>query len=443
VDPEAEGPRVTRQITSTPGSKSTPWFTPDGAEVFYLDRGRIQAANVESGKTRSVNVTAELDVDFDAEKVETFDEGWSYLRDNYYDDQYHGADWPAVRRAFEPFIRGARTRAEHSRLMNMMVGELNGSHLGHGAAGNRSGPTSGVLGLRFDRGVYESTGRLRITEVVHLGPAHVAGGMAVGDYLVSVDGTAVGAGTNLDRLLQGKVGDKVVVGVSSQASGADAREVRVQPISAGQERQLVYRSWVEANRAYVDSVSGGRLGYVHMPDMGWGSYLQLIADLDAENFGKDGVVVDIRNNNGGFVNAYALDVFARKGYMTMQLRGWPETNARSNLGQRALEKPTVLVVNQHTLSDGEDFTEGYRTLGLGKVVGEPTAGWIIYTWGGQLVDGSSFRLPRAKIRGADGEVMERNPRPVDVDVVRPMGESYTGHDSQLDAAVRVLLGSGR
>jgi C-terminal processing protease CtpA/Prc len=175
-----------------------------------------------------------------------------------------------------------------------------------------------------------------------------------------------------------------------------------------------------------------------MRDMGWESYRRLVEDQDAENFGKEGVVIDIRNNHGGFVNAYALDVFSRRGYLTLEIRGYPETAARSLLGQRALEKPTVLVVNQHTLSDGEDFTEGYRTLGLGQVVGVPTAGWIIYTWGGQLVDGSSFRMPRSKVRGHDGEVMERNPRPVDVEVVRPMGESYTGHDSQLDAAVRVL-----
>lgn len=440
VDPEESGPRVTRQITSTPGSKSIPQFTPDGSEVFFLDRGRIQAANVESGKTRSVNVTAELDVDFDVEKVETFDEGWSYLRDNYYDDQYHGADWQAVRRTFEPYIRGSRTRSEQSRLMNLMVGELNGSHLGHGAAGSHSGPMSGMLGLRFDRAAYESEGRLRVTEVVYLGPAHVAGGIAVGDYLLAVDGTAMGAGTNLDQVLQGRVGDRVSLRVSSQPDGNGARDVNVKPISYGQERQLAYRGWVEANRAYVDDISGGKLGYVHMPDMGWRSYLQLIADLDAENFGKEGVVVDIRNNNGGFVNAYALDVFARRGYMTMEVRGYPRTNARTALGQRALEKPTVLVVNQHTLSDGEDFTEGYRALGLGKVVGVPTAGWIVYTWGLRLVDGASFRMPRSKIRGLAGDVMERNPRPVDVEVVRPMGESYTGHDSQLDAAVRVLMG---
>jgi C-terminal processing protease CtpA/Prc len=441
VDPEADEPPVTRQLTSTPGSKSTPRFTPDGKEVFFLDRGRIQAVDVASGKTRSVSVTAQLDVDFDAEKVEVFDEGWTYLRDNFYDDQYHGADWQEVRRRFEPRIRGARTRAEESRLMNLMVGELNGSHLGHSIQG-RSGPSSGLLGVRFDRGTYESSGKLKVTEVLHLGPAHVSG-IEAGDFVLAVDGTPITARTNLDRLLQNKVGDRVTVRVADDASGSGARDVEVKPISSGQERQLAYRDWVEANRAYVDSVSGGRLGYVHMRDMGWGSYEQLIQDLDAANFGKDGVVIDIRNNHGGFVNAYALDVFARQGYLTLQVRGYPETAARSLLGQRALQKPTVLVVNQHTLSDGEDFTEGYRTLDLGRVVGVHTAGWIIYTWGARLVDGSSLRMPRSKVRGHDGQVMERNPRPVDVEVVRPMGESYAGRDSQLDAAVRTLLGALR
>jgi C-terminal processing protease CtpA/Prc len=103
--------------------------------------------------------------------------------------------------------------------------------------------------------------------------------------------------------------------------------------------------------------------------------------------------------------------------------------------------PTVLVTNQHTLSDGEDFTEGYRTLGLGQVVGEPTAGWIIYTGTSELVDGSTVRMPRTKIRDTRGQVMELNPRPVDIEVERPTGESYLGRDSQLERAVQELLAS--
>jgi C-terminal processing protease CtpA/Prc len=176
-----------------------------------------------------------------------------------------------------------------------------------------------------------------------------------------------------------------------------------------------------------------------MPDMSDVSLAQLYVDLDAENQGREGVVIDLRNNNGGFVNAYALDVFARRPYLTMTSRGQGPAPARAQLGQRALERPTVLVTNQHSLSDAEDFTEGYRALGLGKVVGEPTAGWIIFTWNVGLVDGSTLRLPRSLIRGADGTNMELKPRPVDVRVERPVGESYTGRDSQLDAAVRTLL----
>jgi C-terminal processing protease CtpA/Prc len=124
----------------------------------------------------------------------------------------------------------------------------------------------------------------------------------------------------------------------------------------------------------------------------------------------------------------------------MRERGLWNVPARSNLGQRALEKPTVLVTNQHSLSDAEDFTEGYRSLKLGKVVGEPTAGWIIFTWNTNLFDGTSFRLPRQRILGSDGKDMELHPRDVDVLVTRPVGETLTGRDSQLDAAVKVLVG---
>src|ERR1700722_12752807 len=165
---------------------------------------------------------------------------------------------------------------------------------------------------------------------------------------------------------------------------------------------------------------------------------QLYIDLDAENRARDGVVIDIRNNNGGFVNVYALDVIARRPYLTMTGRGAPPAPARTSLGQRSLELPTILVVNQHSLSDAEDFTEGYRTLKLGKVVGEPTAGWIIYTGSMELIDGSSMRTPGTMVQGADGKNMEMNPRPVDIAVTRPIGESYQGKDSQLDAAVKEL-----
>ena len=197
---------------------------------------------------------------------------------------------------------------------------------------------------------------------------------------------------------------------------------------------------MEDNRAYVAKISDDRLGYVHMRDMSEQALTQLYLDLDEQNRAREGVVIDIRNNNGGFVNAYALDVLTRRPYLTMTFRGGLASPARTVLGQRSLELPTILVVNQHSLSDAEDFTEGYRTLKLGKVVGEPTAGWIIYTGSVTLIDGTRDAHARHPGHpGADGKVMENNPRPVDVAVSRPIGESYTGKDSQLDVAVKELL----
>ena len=358
-----------------------------------------------------------------------FEQAWAGQRDQYYNPKYNGVDWNEIRSMYTPLIEGARNPVE-SRLLRMMVGELNSSHSGITApAGRRGRGAIGQLGLSFDRDTYEKTGKLKITEVMPHSPAELAK-IKVGEDLRAVDGVAIGPHVNLDELLQHKVDKRVVLDV-------DEHEVIVRPV--GSLAEQIYRKWIEDNRAYVAKISNGRLGYVHIRDMSEQALTQLYIDLDAENRARDGVIIDIRNNNGGFVNAYALDVLARRPYLTMTGRGAPPAPARTSLGQRSLELPTILVVNQHSLSDAKDFTEGYRTLRLGKVVGEPTAGWIIYTGSMELIDGSSMRTPGTLVQGADGKNMEINPRPVDIAVTRPIGESYTGKDSQLDAAAKELL----
>jgi len=438
LDELSREPAVAKQLTSTPGFKSWTQFSPDSKEIFYLENGRIGVVNLE-GRPRPLAVTAEMDVDFSREKMEVFHQAWSYLRDFFYDPKFHGEDWQSVRGQYEPLIAGARTPDEMRRLLQLMVGELNASHLGANAPFSATQVTTGRLGLRFDRREYETAGRLRISEVISLSPAAIAGNIKVGDYLLAVDGRAIDGQTNLDELLSYKTGRRVGLSIGSSASGADRREVVVRPVNGAAERALLYRQWVDRNREYVSRISNGRLGYVHMFDMGSGSLSQLYVDLDAENHAREGVVIDIRNNSGGFVNVYAIDVLARRGYLTMTLRGLGAAPARTVLGQRSLDRPTILVTNQHSLSDAEDFTEGYRTLRLGQVVGEPTAGWIIYTWNQTLIDGTTFRLPRMRVTANDGSDMERNPRPVDVEVTRPIGETLTDKDSQLDVAVRELL----
>lgn len=437
LDELAAEPPAVRQLTSTAGRKKDGQFAPGGKEVYYLDRGRPLTVSVDTRQAKPLSVTAEMDVDFDLEKRQVFEQAWTYQRDNFFDDKFNGADWDALRRQYEPFAAAARTPEEIYRLLNLMHGELNASHLGVTKPG--TGPQVGELGVRFDASAYETQGKLRITEVIPLGPAALAG-VKAGRYLLSLDGTPLDPPLNLWSLLRHKAGKRVELTLSAAADGSQPEKVEVQPVTLSTEKKLLYRAWVEGRRAYVEKASGGKLGYVHMPDMSQDSLTQLYIDLDAANQARHGVIIDIRNNSGGFVNAYALDVFARRPYLTFLERGRAAIPARPALGQRALELPTILVTNQHSLSDAEDFSEGYRRLKLGKVVGEPTAGWIVYTWNHPLIDGSLLRMPRIKVFDNDGALMEMHPRPVDVPVERPIGESYSDRDIQLDTAVKELLG---
>ena len=436
LDDLAKTPPVARQLTSSAGRKSDAQWSPDGKEVFYLEAGRINSIAVESRVVHPLAVSAEMDVDFSQEKREVFAEAWSYLRDNFFNPKMNGVNWDAIRAEYAQRIEGAETPEQMRRILSLLVGELNSSHSGIGAQAPHP-PYAGRVGLGFDRDEYEQNGVFHITQVVPLSPAEISG-IKVGEYLRSGDGTALTAQSNLQQLRAYTIGRRTALGVEATASGK-VSDVAVLPVNTTTEKGLLYRAWVEQRRAYVEKASHGRLGYVHMYDMSQNALNQLYVDLDAENMKRDGVVIDVRNNNGGFVNVYAIDVLSRQPYLNMESRDRPVVSARTQLGQRSLERPTVLVTNQHTLSDGEDFTQGYRTLKLGKVVGEPTGGWIIFTSAATLIDGTTERLPSTRITSLDGKDMEMHPRPVDVDVTRPMGESYSGKDSQLDAAVATLL----
>ncbi|HXE30359.1 MAG TPA: S41 family peptidase [Terriglobales bacterium] len=423
-----------RQLTSTTTAKRDIQFTADSKEIYFLEAGRISHVAVAGGQPRAVAVTADLDVNFNQQKNEVFEQAWRYLRDNYMNAAMNGANWDDVHARYAPVVEGARTPDDLRLVLSEMIGEMNSSHSGISGGGMRRSST-GHLGLFFDRSQYETGGRLCVTEVVPLSPAALAD-VRPGDCLAAVNGATLDAASNLDQVLDDTIGHKLTLTLDRGGSPAT---VSLEPVNAATGKNLIYEAWVEHNRQLVDQLSHGALGYIHMNDMSQASLDKLYLDLDATNFTRKGVVIDVRNNNGGFVNAYALDVLTRRPYLTMIPRGFPAGPARVALGQRALEKPTVLVTNQNTLSDSEDFTEGYRTMGLGKVVGEPTAGWIIFTSSARLIDGSTVRMPTDRILDHNGKDMELHPRPVDVAVADPVTSWRDGQDPQLAAAVKTLL----
>jgi tricorn protease len=443
LDELSKEPAVPRQLTSTAGRKSSYAFSSDSKDVLFLENDGVRTISLEARTPKPIAVSARVQVDFDAEKKVVFEEAWSILDHRFFDATFNGHDWRRIHDEWAPYVAGARTSDELRRDINLMIGELNASHSGIGApragAGAGSGAGAGVqvgnLGLRFEREPYEAGKGLIVREVIALGPAANERSIKPGDRLVSVNGEAIGS-SDLDQMLEDSVSRRVVLGIETAGK---SRDVILRPVSNTAAAGLLYRQWVEDRRALVDRVSGGKVGYVHMADMSDNSLQQLYLDLDAQNEAKQGVIVDVRNNNGGYINGYALDVLTRRNYLEMTPRGASAFPSRQGLGQRALGLPTVLVTNESSLSDAEDFTEGYRTLKLGKVVGEPTAGWIIFTGGTVLIDGSTLRLPFIRIQDLRGETMEMHPRPVDVEVDRPLGETDAKTDAQLERAVQELL----
>ncbi len=450
LDELAREPGAPRQLTSDPGGKNDIAFTPDSKEVFYIGGGGggrggagggegagsgVRSISLDTRMPRMVNLNAAISVDFDKEKMVVFDEAWTTLDHRFWNGDFNGANWPALREEWRPYIAGARTGTEVRRNINLLIGELNSSHSGISRP-SMPAVRTGRLGLRFEREPFEANGTLVVREVVPLGPASLEGSIHVGDKLLAVNGAAITTATNLDALLEDRVGKRTVLSIESAGKKHDAV---VRPVTLQVESGLLYRDWVESRRAYVDKISGGKLGYVHIAAMGDADLAQLYLDLDEQNQSKKGVVIDVRNNNGGYVNGRVIDVFARRNYLLMTPRDGSTEPARQALGQRSVGLPTVLVTNESTLSDGEDFTEGYRTLGLGKVVGTPTAGWIIFTGAARLIDGSSVRVPGERIRDTRGQDMEMHPRPVDVEELRTLGETETGEDAQLKKAVSTLL----
>ena len=203
------------QLTASRKSKTALAFTPDSKEVYFLEGGSIVSTPIEQPKLKPLAVNAELDVDFDVEKTVVFEQAWGVLNRGFYDGKFHGRDWEALRRKWEPYIAGVRTGDELRRDINLLIGELDASHSGISKQPEPSGiaPRAANLGLRFEREAYEAGKGLVIREVVALGPAALEGSIKPGETLVAVNGETLSPGVNLDRLLRGQAGKRTVPGV--------------------------------------------------------------------------------------------------------------------------------------------------------------------------------------------------------------------------------------
>lgn len=378
----------------------------------------------------------------DEEFLEMFDQSWRALRDHFYDSKYHGTDWYSARAKYRPLVKHCAMKEDLYSLISLMMGELNASHLGIQGLGAAPEEVTADLGLLFDPG-YQGPG-LKVADLLKRGPADKRGiTLKAGEVILSIDGVELTDKTNLSQLLNDKVGESVVLQVlaSPTADPKDPkarRRVELQAASRSQVQELMYDRWVEHNARRVAELSKGTLGYIHIPSMDEQGLERFLRSLYSDNYDKDAIVLDVRFNGGGFTHDQVLNYLGGKEHTLFRQRdGGAGLVLRSY--DRKWTRPLVLLINNRSYSDAEIFPHAFRTLGLGKLVGQATGAHVIGTSAVRLIDGSIFRIPRTGVFTVKGENMEKVGVVPDVLVEDHPDQLAKGQDAQLDKAVDVLL----
>ncbi len=410
-------------------------FLPDGSRFYYLGAGGTpRSLGAGGGPPAVVAFAAPMIFDRKALYLQSFNEFYRRFGEAFYDATMHGVDWKALRAKYEPSLAGVGTPEEFANLLSEMVGEVNSSHSEISPNSKGGGPQTASLGLTYDPN-YAGPG-LKVADIMRRGPADKPSSRVLpGEYVLSVDGVDVRQNEDYYVTLMDKAGKTVELFVNSKPTKEGARTVKLKPITAAEWSNLEYEQRVAQNRERVDKLSGGRLAYIHIRGMDQPSLQKFEREIGEDALNKDGLVLDIRGNGGGNTHDAILDVLSRKVYGYTQ----PRDGFRVSQPDKAYTKPITLLIDNHSYSDAEIFPAGFRSLKLGPIIGVPTPGYVIGTYGGKLADGTSFRLPSWGWYTADGKNMENLGIPPDIYIENTAEDLAANRDRQIETAVSTLL----
>ncbi len=419
--------------------------------IFLLADGSLSKIDPAGGKRDPIGIRGEMTVDLAAERNAQFEHVWRRVLETFYTAGYHGADWTALKPVYHRQLPGIGNNYEFTELLSEMLGELNVSHSGarYGRSMENADETAS-LGAFYDQG-HPGPG-LRIVEVMAGGPLDRAGlDVVPGTVIEAVDGETIVADKDLDRYLNRKAGQNVLLSVTNptaapaagvkpgKAAAAPApakREITVKPVSPREESALLYRRWVLLNQAEVEKLSGGRLGYIHIPGMSDSAYRSAFEEVLGKFANKDGIVIDTRFNGGGDLVA-DLDMFlsGKKffDYTTDKRSNGYEPNFRWT-------KPSISIVGEAQYSDGHCYAFAYQFLKLGKLVGMPVPGTCSFAGWEMLGDsGIVWGVVPLGVKAPGVGYLDNHQTEPDVRVALGREEVVRGRDAQIEAAVAELL----
>ena len=404
--------------------------------------GTAGPVEAEGEETKALDLAGlQAYVDPRAEWRQMFHEAWRIQRDFLYDPRAHGLDLAAAEKKYSIYLPGLGSRTELNYLFEEMLGEIGVGHVFVGGGDLPEAPQvpGGLLGADYEI----AGGRYRFARVYDgeswnpklRAPLTQPGvNVAAGDYLIAVDGRDVRPPASVYGFFENRAGKSVRLRVAKDAAGKEARDVTVVPIA--DEEDLRYRAWVEDNRRTVDRLSGGKLGYVHLPDTASGGFLNFNRYFFSQTE-KLGLVVDERFNHGGLLADYIVD------YLNRPLRSLEMAREGEDFRSPggAIQGPKVMLINEMSGSGGDALPWYFRKANSGQLVGTRTWGGLvgIYDYP-TLLDGGGVTAPRVAIYGLDGKwEVENQGIPPDVEIDRLPADCRDGKDPQLAKGVEILL----
>ena len=431
--PEAGKPKA---FAAKTGSNAR-WLK-EGNQIVWLSDG-VPGTCSATGTVASFAFSARQEVEIASRHRAALVTAWRIMRDSFYDERLGNRDWEVIRKKYEDAAAGAADPRALQDVVNLMLGELNGSHLGFRAnltpyrAPDAWDEVTPHLGVRWDRS-YVGVG-MKVKDVLPGSPAdRSASRIAAGDIIVKADGVALDPSLDLTLAFNGLLDREIRLLVKS---GDKERDVLIRPMAWAAVPTLIYQAWLKTTRASVDELSKSTLGFIHIRGMDWPSFEQFEADVYAQGTGKDGLIIDVRENGGGFTADHLLTILSQPAHAITVPRGGGAGYPQDRKIYASWDKPVIVLCNQNSFSNAEIFAHAMKTLKRGRVVGVPTAGGVISTGGATVMDVGTIRTPgRGWFLPTTGEDMELNGAVPDI-IVWP--EPGKHNDVQLEKAVEALL----
>lgn len=418
------------------------------SKIYLTKRGSLSSLNMSNDKMESLSFSAKLDIDYNAESQQIFNEAWKAINDGFYDPNFHGQNWENLRKTYEPLALNASTRTDFQTMFNWMLGQINASHMGLYRVETREDlqrESTGLLGIEVEP---TSNGDLKVVSVVPTMPGdRTVSQLFVGDVITSVNGNDLGKSVNFYQFLEGTANEKIYLEITR---GGNSKEIVIRPKSSNRAEN--YNAWVKERKRLTDKYSNGKLGYIHIQGMNWTSFERFERELTAAGLGKEGIVIDVRFNGGGWTTDYLMAVLNVKQHAYTVPRGAAKNLEAEHtkfinhypfserLPLASWTKPSIALCNQNSYSNAEIFSHAYKALDLGTLVGVPTFGAVISTGGTGLIDGSYVRMPfRGWYVKETKSNMELGPAVPDIIVHNNPDDKAKNKDTQLKKAVDELL----